>query len=138
MSCEELRPSLLALSAEALRLKELEAREAADQIRAAQRELRRIGCYSGSDDGLLNKATKDAIQLYRTRSKQRTDGITITEELLKELKGAPIDRCAEVFKVQQARPEKGKHTPRQESEEPRTQTKVGRPSGTGVMTGVGF
>jgi hypothetical protein len=139
LSCEDLRPSLLALSAEALRLKELEARQAADQIRAAQRELRRIGCYSGSEDGVLSKTTKDAIQLYRTRSKQKITGLNVTEELLTELKGAPIDRCAEASKVQQARPEKGKQiTPRQESAEPRTQTKVGRPSGPGVMTGVGF
>ena len=139
LSCEDLRPSLLALSTVALRLKELEARQAADQIRTAQRELRRIGCYSGADDGLLNKATKDAIQLYRTKSKQKAEGLSITEDLLKDLKAAPVDRCAEVAKVQQARPEKGKHTtPRQESEEPRTQAKVGRPSAPGVMTGVGF
>jgi hypothetical protein len=139
LSCEDLRPSLLALSAEAYRLNELEARQAADQIRTAQRELRRIGCYSGSEDGVLTKATKDAIQLYRTRSKQKADGLSVSDELLKELKAAPIDRCPEVSKVQQARPEKGKPTtPRQDGEEPRTQTKVGRPSGPGVMTGVGF
>jgi len=140
LTCIDLRPSVLALTAEALKLKEAEARRAADQVRAAQRELRRIGCYSGPDDGVLHKATKDAIQLYQVRSKQKTEGLVVTEELVKELKDAPDGRCVEVAKVPKSKPEKGKlAAPRQEAEEPRSQTKVSRPSGgAGVMTGVGF
>ena len=140
--CERLRPAVTALEAEVERLRETKAQEAA-QVRLAQQELRRVGCFSGSDDGTLQQATKDAIRLYLSKSGRPNAAANVTQDFVDELKRAPAGRCVDtVDEGKGQKTEKAKQAvrqPRRENEEPRKHTKVpSAASSPRVMTGVGF
>ena len=137
LGCEQLRPALVALQAEADRLKQAEVLA----VRTAQAELRRIGCYSGSgrrkaaagDQGChwpLSRQGRQAASIADCRQRatdQRTQGGT---SRLPAKTSAPSQKAPK----QIVRPQ-----PRREPEEPRKLTKV-QPTAPGprVMTGVGF
>jgi len=166
---------LAAEKAEAERLRKAEAKSLADEkaaaeaktVRLAQLELRRVGCFSGRDDGLLNQATKDAIELYHSKLGKRSIKLDITDEFIAELKRQPRvcplvcredqvaqgDQC-----IAKATPEKEKPAQKRPAkEEPRQASKpqrrdddapsrarqrearpVIRSGGGSTMTGVGF
>jgi hypothetical protein len=152
LSCEDLRPAVVALVAEAEKLHASQTL-LASQVRLAQQELQRIGCYSGRDDGMLGEATKDAIRRYHTMRGQSIADVNVTEALVSELTRASAGQCLDVAKTEKGKPidkqaEKAKRSektkqaarpPRRESEEPRKLTTV-RPTGSSprVITGVGF
>ncbi len=137
LGCEQLRPALVALQAEADRLKQAEVLA----VRTAQAELRRIGCFSGQEDGKLQQATKDAINRYLAKSgKQQASQVAVDQQLINELKAAPtIGSCEDMAPSQKAPKQIVRPQPRREPEEPRKLTKV-QPTAPGprVMTGVGF
>jgi hypothetical protein len=54
----------------------------ADQIRKAQIELKRVGCFAGRPDGQLAKSTQDAVKNYWTRTGQAITDLNITNELI--------------------------------------------------------
>jgi hypothetical protein len=56
-------------------------------IRAAQGELRRLGCYAGREDGSLRGATRDAIARYLAETGRPAGDIKVTEDLVADLKG---------------------------------------------------
>jgi hypothetical protein len=119
--------------------------------------LRRIGCYSGRDDGALQEATKTAIRRYLTRSGRPAADINVTEDLVNELRSAPANQCVETAKTEPPKQthkqaEKGKPTekvkqpekvkqaappPRRERQEPRQYT-TARPASSSSAGGVGF
>jgi hypothetical protein len=142
LSCEQLRPGLAALQSEANKLKQAEVLA----VRTAQGELRRIGCYTGREDGKLQQATKDAIGRYLARSgKQRPSEVPVTQQLINELKASPsLGSCDETGPAgQKAAPKqigRPQQQQRREPEEPRKFTKVqpATPAGPRVTTGVGF
>jgi hypothetical protein len=141
LTCERLRPAVVALQAEAERLKEAEA-VAEVQIRAAQQELRRLGCYAGAEDGKLQTATKDAIRRYYAASGRPVTTTDVSKDLVDELTRAPGDRCVESAKAETGKKTEKKQASRparRDSEETRPQTTV-RPTNSAprVMTGVGF
>ncbi|MPZ57163.1 MAG: hypothetical protein GEU91_11845 [Rhizobiales bacterium] len=55
-------------------------------VRAAQRELRRLGCFSGRENGSLNDQTRDAVKKYHSGRGQQTAAIVITDEFVSDLK----------------------------------------------------
>ena len=70
-------------------------------VRLAQLELRRIGCFSGRDDGLLNQATKEAIDLYHSKLGKRSVKLDITDDFVEELKKREQRVCPLVCKDDQ-------------------------------------
>jgi len=80
MTCEPLRPLVTAALEKA-------STNAPDQVRAAQRQLARLGCYSDAVDGAFSDSTKKAITLYQSaRGKPDSDGVQITDDFVAELK----------------------------------------------------
>jgi hypothetical protein len=55
-------------------------------VRAAQSELRRIGCFAGRDDGNLNNATREAIERYFAVHGRGSRDIAVTEAFVADLK----------------------------------------------------
>jgi hypothetical protein len=163
---EEKRLATEKAAAEAKRIA-AEKAAAEAKTRVAQLELRRIGCFSGRDDGLLSQATKDALELYHSKVGKRSVKLDITDDLIEELKRqqrvcplvcrddqvAQGDQC-----IAKAAPEKSKATEKRAKDEPKQATKQRRDrdddpprrqreagpvlksggGGGSTMTGVGF
>lgn len=94
LTCERLRPSLLAAldklitepASEAKVEPSKPASSTPELVRTAQKELARIGCFAGPVDGNLNAATKAAVKRYQTqRGQQAAAEIEITDRLVSEL-----------------------------------------------------
>jgi uncharacterized caspase-like protein len=99
--------AVAALENPAIRPKALPEPEAntPELIRAAQRELRRHGCYSGREDGALGEGTRGAVRKYlseRGLSGRNTD---ITEELVANLKAHRQRACPPPPSVARPKPE---------------------------------
>jgi hypothetical protein len=61
--------------------------KARDQLRVAQQELSRLGCYSGAVDGAPGAQTTAAIQSYETaRGAKSAGNVEITDDFVSELK----------------------------------------------------
>ena len=118
---------MTALEAEAERLRATKGQEMV-RVRLVQQELRRLGCYSGPDDGSLQQATKDAIRRYLVKSGRPIGASDVTEDFVDQLKRAPAGRCVDTVEAQKGQKiEKAKQAvrqPRRESEEPRKHTTV--------------
>jgi hypothetical protein len=70
------------------------AQAAVERIRAAQRELARVGCFSGPPDGNFTDATRDAVKDY-WMSTGRTGGeIAVTEALIADVRQHEARVCA--------------------------------------------
>ncbi|WP_294541225.1 caspase family protein [uncultured Rhodoblastus sp.] len=92
--CARLRPTI----ADALKSfapKQTPDVDTPDQIKTAQIELGRIGCYSGKIDGALSASTRTALQNY-FQAQGKSDGPKgVNDDLLGELKGQPVTVCKE-------------------------------------------
>jgi Caspase domain/Putative peptidoglycan binding domain len=89
LTCERLRPLVTA----ALDKATAPDVNTPDQVRAAQQQLTRLGCFSGAVDGNLNDATKTAVQHYQTaRGKTAGDG-QINDALVSDLKSQTARIC---------------------------------------------
>ena len=147
LSCERLRPMVLAalgkmtettpkekvappVDAAAVNTKQL--------VSAAQAELRRLGCYSGRDDGRLDDTTQKAIKRYLSRRElPATD--KVTEGLVADLKGvarrvcplecqagqiAKGDRCIAEPKPEKSRPQHARRPAEDDSPPPRQRPRI--------------
>jgi len=134
LTCERLRPLVTA----ALDKATAPDVNTPDQVRAAQQQLTRLGCFSGDVDGNLNDATKAAVQRYQAaRGKTAGDG-QINDALVSDLKSqtaricplvcptgkiAQGEQCVVAEQPKPAAPQKGqddnsaKHTPAKQDEE---------------------
>jgi hypothetical protein len=89
LTCERLRPLVTA----ALDKASAPDVNTPDQVRAAQQQLTRLGCFSGDVDGNLNDATKAAVQHYQAaRGKTAGDG-QISDALVSDLKSQTARIC---------------------------------------------
>jgi hypothetical protein len=88
LACPRLRPRVRAVIAA------LPPSDTPPLISAAQRELRRLGCYGGRDTGELNEGTRDALRRYRGQSGAPNGEIRITAALVAELRGHTERTCA--------------------------------------------
>lgn len=66
---------------------EADSSPSTDVVRQVQTELRRVGCYSGTQDGDWNKATRSALQQFNRRSKSNFDTTRPSSQLVDALKG---------------------------------------------------
>ncbi len=101
LGCERLRPLVLAaISAPAVETPKTrlvpapELMDTPQLVRAAQAQLRRIGCFAGDDDGKLNDATRNAVKRYLTQRGLPANEIKISESLVAELKTQDKGVCA--------------------------------------------
>jgi peptidoglycan hydrolase-like protein with peptidoglycan-binding domain len=62
-------------------------------IRAAQIELRRIGCFAGNDDGQFSEPTRNAVRRYLTQRGLPSSDLKISEAFLAELRAQDKGVC---------------------------------------------
>jgi uncharacterized caspase-like protein len=91
LGCERLRPAVVAALEGLAASKEppAEPKPAANSpelVRAAQRELDRVGCFEGSADGKPGPDTRDAIARYLSVRGRPAGGNDVTESLVDELR----------------------------------------------------
>jgi hypothetical protein len=83
LTCERLRPLVVAALDRANAAPNVDTPE---QVRSAQAELIRLGCFAGSADGRLDSATIAAILLYLDKQGIKPSGdVHITDDLVAEL-----------------------------------------------------
>jgi Putative peptidoglycan binding domain len=121
LTCERLRPQVVvALDKVTGELKKSEApppppANTAALIAAAQRELARLGCYSGDRNGKLDADTKVAIKKYKARRDQPvTAEIAVTESFVDELGNQKLRVCPRVV-VKRPAPEHHRERPKREA-----------------------
>jgi peptidoglycan hydrolase-like protein with peptidoglycan-binding domain/outer membrane protein assembly factor BamD (BamD/ComL family) len=66
-------------------------------VASAQKELARLGCYSGDSDGKLDAATKSAIKKYQVEREQPVTGIAVTDGFVRELRKLKLRVCPAVI-----------------------------------------
>jgi peptidoglycan hydrolase-like protein with peptidoglycan-binding domain len=64
-----------------------------EQVRKAQTELRRLDCLKGRIDGKLGEQTRQAVKSFWASAKQPVVAVTITDELIAELKERGDNYC---------------------------------------------
>ena len=152
LTCERLRPQVVA-SLDKL-TSELDKSAAPPSppantpqlIASAQKELARLGCYSGDTGGKLDAATKDAIKKYQAQTEQPVTGIAVTDSFVLELGKRKLRVCPATVVVKQKRDndrKEAKHESRKEakserSNSPRPQASQQASGGAHPMVGVGF
>jgi hypothetical protein len=157
------REAALRLEQEKSRPKELTQDEL---VRSAQIELRRLGCYEGDDNGVLNDATRRALLAYRLSVGHGRSEAGVTAGVLEDLqKQRPIKSCLAALEPAKTKPdttvdkparekkpevtkrrekveEKREARPAPKREPPRAQATASRPAprsgGGAVMHGIGF
>jgi len=90
LTCERLRPIVTAALEQAKALPDVNTPA---QIRSAQQELTRLGCFSGKVDGGLSRETKSAIQHYESERGQSGGSVDISDAFISELKGQSNRVC---------------------------------------------
>jgi hypothetical protein len=128
----------------------------ADQIRKAQVELKRVGCFAGRPDGKLNEETRDAVKSYWTHTDQTVVEINITDGFISDVHQHDDRVCKPAHKPEPpavaSRPRPNNNTAARETPAPpREQKEAQRPSSPAptarntaqsspshAMTGVGF
>jgi hypothetical protein len=90
LTCARLRPIVVA----ALKRATVEQDVAgSERVRAAQKELARVGCFGGVIDGSMGEGTKTALERYLVQQRRPGKPAEITEALLSELKSQPTRVC---------------------------------------------
>ena len=160
LTCERLRPVVIAALDRANPLPNVDTPE---QVRSAQGQLIRLGCFAGSADGRLDAATIAALLLYLDKQGIKPGGdVHITDDLIAELtkqsarvcplvcppgKVAARGQCIDSTKGKPtvARPSGNRPTPQPSQPNPPPRTTEQKPSGgggggarIGVTPGVGF
>src|SRR6516225_4821827 len=90
LTCERLRPLVTAALDHAKALPDVNT---PTQIRSAQQELSRLGCFSGKADGALDPATKSAVQHYESVRGQPAESVDISDAFVSELKAQSTRVC---------------------------------------------
>ena len=82
------------------------------RVKIAQVDLKRLTCYKGNADGVLNEATREAVKLFLTKIARPDKDGEVDEDLLRRLN----DRSNEAVCKQepQGRPTMVSHPPREE------------------------
>jgi peptidoglycan hydrolase-like protein with peptidoglycan-binding domain len=104
LTCERLRPEVVAaLGKEATapdRKTPATAVEPAkpaantpDLVRSAQKELARIGCFTGTVDGNFNSTTQAAIKQYQTQRGRQASAAEVTDDFIAELRDRRTRVC---------------------------------------------
>src|SRR5215831_13965803 len=90
LTCERLRPLVTAALDQANALPDVNT---PTQIRLAQQELARLGCFSGNVDGALGPATTSAVEHYESKRGQPAESVDIRDAFISELKAQSARVC---------------------------------------------
>jgi hypothetical protein len=90
LTCEKLRPLVTAALD---RVNAMPDVNTPAQIRSAQQELTRLGCFAGELDGSLSDPTKTAVRRYQSERGKPTGNVEITDAFLTELKEQSTRVC---------------------------------------------
>src|SRR3984893_2739401 len=90
LTCARLRPIVVAPLKRATVEQDVAGSE---RVRAAQKELARVGCFGGVIDGSMGEGTKTALERYLVQQRRPGKPAEITEALLSELKSQPTRVC---------------------------------------------
>jgi hypothetical protein len=90
LTCERLRPLVTAALDQANALPDVNTPA---QIRSAQQELSRLGCFSGNADGALGPATTSAVQHYESERGEPAKSVDIGDAFVSELKAQSTRVC---------------------------------------------
>jgi hypothetical protein len=90
LTCERLRPLVTAALDQANALPDVNTPA---QIRSAQQELLRLGCFSGNADGALGPATTSAVRHYESERRQPAESVDISDAFVSELKAQSTRVC---------------------------------------------
>jgi Caspase domain len=93
LTCERLRPIVQAALSPPAASVDTAPEDTPELIRNAQSQLRRIGCFDGENDGVLDDATVNALKDYLARRGQRTDEPKVTPTLLSKIKAETSRVC---------------------------------------------
>jgi hypothetical protein len=107
MSCEKLRPSVADAAKYFAPVQP--SIDTPDQVKTAQIELKRIGCYSGDISGSLTKNTKAALESYFQAQKTPDRQISVDDKLLDDLKGQPVIVCTQPDATSVEKPAQPQH-----------------------------
>jgi uncharacterized membrane protein YgcG len=69
-----------------------------DQIRTAQKQLFRLGCYAGSADGSWSDATQSSVRRYYLQQGHLPKQVSVTDELLSDLEKQKSRVCPLICK----------------------------------------
>src|SRR5262249_2650611 len=69
-----------------------------EQIRQAQAELKRLGCFDGELDGKINTTEKAIKEFWRRSRKPIVEKINITDDFIADLHRQPDDICVPIKK----------------------------------------
>ncbi len=132
LTCERLRPQVMASID---RITTAILKDGAPQadtpllVASAQRELTRLGCYEGDDDGELDAATKVAIKKYQVEKGEPVAEVKVTKDFVDELGKQKLRVCSEAVVKNEPEPvrpgESGKASKpeRQQASRPREREK---------------
>jgi Caspase domain/Putative peptidoglycan binding domain len=144
LTCERLRPQVVAALEKATdELKKSEAPPADTPalIVSAQKELARLGCYSGPRDGKLDADTKVAIKKYQVQKNQEVNHIAVTEDFVSELSKQKLRVCPTIVERPKPQPsrkeaQQKRSKPSKSAAKPKARRQAG---GSGhTMIGIGF
>jgi peptidoglycan hydrolase-like protein with peptidoglycan-binding domain len=98
------------------------------QVKEAQTELARLGCYNASISGKFDEATKKSLALYNVKIGSLADGDHITGGLLSELKQQNLGLCppeSPNTRVSQVRTIKGRGSGKRRGKKSPSQSRQG-------------
>lgn len=90
LTCERLRPQVTAALDKANALPDVNTPA---QIKSAQLELSRLGCFTGTADGKLSPTTTVAIQHYQAAAGKPVAAVDISDTFIADLKGNAARVC---------------------------------------------
>jgi chromosome segregation ATPase len=144
LTCDRLRPQVVAsLDKVTSELNKTPA-NTPELVRSAQKELARLGCYSGGQDGKFDAATKGAIKKYQAQKGQPATDTPVTDSFISDLGKQKLRVCPAVI-VDKPKPKNDHKEAKQEqrskpaeSKPKATQQASGGGGGHATMIGIGF
>jgi Putative peptidoglycan binding domain len=129
LTCERLRPQVVASLDKVTSEIDKSAAQPSppantpELVASAQKELARLGCYSGDSDGKLDAATKGAIKKYQAEREQPVTGIAVTDDFVRELRKLKLRVCPAAIVDEPKRNDKRKEARRERSNSSITESK---------------
>ncbi len=153
LTCESLRPKVMAAIDRVTTAiaKKAPAVDSPTLVASAQKELARLGCYSGDDHGKLDAATKVAIKKYRVKKREPATDVAVTEDFVSQLGKEKLRVCSAAIvekpeparhkeTKKEAKPERNKQASKnKEREKPQARQQASSGGGSHpAMIGIGF
>jgi hypothetical protein len=148
LKCERLRPQVVAaLDSATSEAKKSEAppqppENTAELVASAQKELTRLGCYSGRSNGKLDADTKVAVKKYQMQMDEPVNHVSVTSDFVDELRKRKLRVCPTTVVDRPASEPRRKATSTERSKSSKSESRpAARQQAKGAshpMIGIGF